>query len=39
MELRQAERTFVEKLRAAASIQTFLVPPKPNAATPSGAAQ
>lgn len=27
VELRQAERAFVEKLRAAASIQVFLVPP------------
>ena len=28
IELRQAERTFVEKLRAAATIQTFLVAPE-----------
>lgn len=39
IELRQAEQAFVEKLRAAASIQTFLVPPKANGARPSGAAQ
>ena len=32
IELRQAERAFVEKLRAAATIQTFLVAPEPTRA-------
>jgi hypothetical protein len=35
VELRQAERAFVEKLRAAASIQVFLVPPTRTSATVS----